>query len=55
MKELLDILRGINAELDKLDGRAVHRTVIDRSDTPRGDNAEQLAAALRRRRIVRER
>jgi hypothetical protein len=55
MKELLELLRGINDELDKLDGRQAHRGgLTTSSDNTRGDSAEQIAAALRRRKIVRE-
>lgn len=51
MKELLDMLVKINQEMDKLDGRVVHRG----RDEPDQETIERIANALKRRETVRNR
>jgi hypothetical protein len=53
MQQLLDMLAELEERLDRLNGRKVDARGT--SDNTRGDSAEQIAAALRRRKIVRER
>lgn len=48
----LEYLRALKDELNDIHGRSVTAT---RDTEPRNDSAEAIAAALRRRKIVRER
>jgi hypothetical protein len=54
VRDTLKVLRELEDTLNRLDGREVHAG-SGKSDNTRGDSAEQIAAALRRRKIVRER
>lgn len=51
----MPILEELEQRLDRLDGREVRIGTATQTNTARGDSAEAIAAALRRRKIVRER
>lgn len=55
MRQLVEWLRQTNEELDKLKDRTVVTHSASTTGSPGPRDAETLAAALRRRKIVRER